>query len=145
MTRVYIDSNVLLYAVGEESPFREPCRRLLRHVASGDLAGETSILTVQEVVHHRQRRGDGAPASHGRDVLAICSATHPLDRSITLAALALMDGHPRLGTGDAIHAATALAHGMETLVSADGDFDGIAGIERVDPLDSKRLAALTSD
>lgn len=145
MTRVYLDSNVLLYAVGEESPFREPCRRLLQHVASGDVAGETSILTVQEVVHHRQRRGDVAPASHGRDVLAICSATHPLDRPTVLAALALMDDHPRLGTGDAIHAATALAHGMKALVSADGDFDGIAGIERVDPLDSTRLAALASD
>jgi predicted nucleic acid-binding protein len=145
LTRVYLDSNVLLYAVGEESPYREPCRHLLRHVASGDVAGETSILTVQEVVHHRQRRGDVAPASHGRNVLAICSAAHPLDRSIALVALGLMDDYPRLGAGDAIHAATALAHGVETVISADSDFDVVAGIARVDPLDRNRLAALTSE
>ena len=145
MTRVYLDSNVLLYAVGEESLFRQPCRHLLQHVAKGDVAGETSILTVQEVVHHRQRRGDIAPASHGRHVLAICSTTHSLDHSVVLAALALMDDHATLGTGDAIHAATALAHGIGAVVSADSDFDGIAGIERIDPLDRERLAALTSD
>jgi predicted nucleic acid-binding protein len=60
-------------------------------------------------------------------------------------ALTLMDGRPRLGPADAIHVATALAHGIETVISADSDFDAVAGIERVDPLDAARLAALTSE
>lgn len=145
MIRVYLDSNVLLYAIGEESPFRDPCRDLLRRVVSREVTGETSVLTVQEVVHHRQRRGDAAPAAHGRDVLSICAATHPLDGSIVRTALELMDSRSRLRTADAIHAATALAHGIGTVVSADADFDAIAGIERVDPLDRDRLAALTND
>jgi len=143
LTRVYLDSNIVLYAIGEESRFRDPCRTLLQSVVNRDLVGETSVLTVQEVVHHRQRRGDAAPAAHGRDVLAICAATHPLDDAIVQMALRLMDGRPRLRTADAIHASTALAHGIETIVSADDDFDVIAGLERVDPLDRDRLATLT--
>ena len=143
--RVYLDSNVLLYAVGEHSRYRAPCRHVLERVASRSVVGETSILTVQEVVHHRQRRGDVTPASHGRQVLSICSATHPLDRSIGLAAMALMDDRSHLQTSDAIHAATALRHGITFLISADRDFDGIPGIERVDPLDGARLAALASE
>jgi predicted nucleic acid-binding protein len=142
VTRVYLDSNVVLYAIGEESRFRDPCRDLLGHVVGRDLAGETSVLTIQEVVHHRQRRGDPAPAAHGRDVLKICAATHPLDGSIVQKALELIDDRPGLRTADAIHAATALAHGIGAVVSADADFDAIAGIERVDPLDSDRLMAL---
>jgi predicted nucleic acid-binding protein len=145
LTRVYLDSNIVLYAIGEESRFREPCRMLLRRVVNRELVGETSVLTVQEVVHHRQRRGDAAPAAHGRDVLSICAVAYPLDRSVVQMALTLMDGRPRLGTADAIHAATALAHGIETVISADSDFDSVAGIERVDPLDGARLAALAND
>jgi predicted nucleic acid-binding protein len=144
LTRVYLDSNILLYAVGEQSRYREPCRDVLRRVASRSVVGETSILTVQEVVHHRQRRGDVTPASHGRQVLSICSATHPLDESIGLTAMALMDDEPELQVSDAMHAATALRHGISLVVSADDDFDGIPGIARIDPLDRTRLAALTS-
>jgi predicted nucleic acid-binding protein len=145
LTRVYLDSNIVLYAIGEESRFRNPCRRLLQSVVNRDLVGETSVLTVQDVVHHRQRRGDVAPVAHGRDVLSICSVAHPLDTSVVRMALSLMDGRPGLGTADAIHVATALAHGIETVISADADFDAVAGIERVDPLDAARLAALTSE
>lgn len=144
MTRVYLDSNVLLYAIGEESRFRDACRAILRRVVQRELVGETSVLTVQEVVHHRQRRGDPAPAAHGREALAICAATHPLDSSVIRTALTLMDGARQLRTADAIHAATALSRGIETVISADTDFDAVAGIERVDPLDASRIAALAT-
>lgn len=145
MIRVYLDSNILLYAVGEQSRYRQPCRDVLGRVASRGVVGETSMLTVQEVVHHRQRRGDVTPVSHGRQVLSICSAIHSLDESIGLTAMALMDDQPRLQISDAIHAATASRHGISVVVSADDDFDAVPGIERIDPLDSARLAALMSE
>ncbi len=145
MTRVYLDSNIVLYAIGDQSRFRDPCRALLKRIVAREVIGETSVLTVQEVVHHRQRRGDGAPATHGRDVLSICAATYPVDSAVVRAALTLMDGQTRLGAADAIHVATALQNGLDVIVSADSDFDGIPGIERVDPLDDARLAALATD
>jgi predicted nucleic acid-binding protein len=33
-----------------------------------------------------------------------------------------------------VHAATALASGFTQIVSCDGDFDGIPGLERLDPV-----------
>jgi uncharacterized protein len=143
--RVYLDSNIMLYAVGEQSRYRRPCRHVLERVASRSVVGETSMLAIQEVIHHRQRRGDVTPASHGRQVLSICSMTHPFDESIGLTAMSLMDDQPRLQISDAIHAATALRHGISVVVSADDDFDAVSGIERIDPLDSARLADLTSE
>lgn len=35
---------------------------------------------------------------------------------------------------DSVHAATALADGIETIASSDPAFDGIPGLKRVDPL-----------
>jgi uncharacterized protein len=145
MNRVYIDTNVFVYAVGEKSRYRDPCRELLHAVVGRRVNGETSAYAIQEVAHQRRRRGDGNASARARDVAAMCAVVHPTDREVVVGALDLIDDLHELSVADAIHAATALAHRVPTLVSADSDFDGIPGIERVDPLDRERLALLTSE
>ena len=34
---------------------------------------------------------------------------------------------------DAVHAATALEHGLVTIISPDPDFDGAPGLTRIEP------------
>jgi predicted nucleic acid-binding protein len=145
MRRVYLDTNVFLYAVGAESHYKDPCREILQAVAEARLGGETSALTIQEIVHQRRRRGDRQATLRGREVMSICSVVHPVDSLLSSFALRLVDDYPSLGTGDAFHAATALTHGVDALISADSDFDGLPGFNRVDPLDSSSLAKLTRD
>lgn len=139
MTRVYVDSNVFLYAIGTEHRYRTPCRELVRAVGSKGLRGETSVETIQEIVHHRRRGGDQAATEHGRRAVALCDAVHPLDTEMALAALELIDRHPGLPTRDAMHAATARAVGIRIMLSADDDFDEIDGLERIDPQDREAI------
>ena len=145
LNRVYLDTNVFIYAIGGESPHRDPARVLLRAVAEGRLAGETSAYTVQEIVRQRRRRGDAEATTRGREAAALCAVLHPVDRDVAVTALDLVDRHPGLDVADAVHVSTAMTHGLSVLVSADRDLDGIPWIERVDPRDGDRLAALTSE
>lgn len=145
MSRVYIDTNVFVYAVGGESRFRDPCRTFLRAVATRRVEGETSAYAVQEVAHQRRRRGDASPGSRAREVAAMCAVVHATDRDVVFGALDLVEQRPALSVSDAIHVATALRHGLRVVVSADSDFDRVPGIERVDPLDLSRIAALATD
>lgn len=142
MTRVYVDTNVFLYAIGSEHRYREPCRAVVRALGTRSMRGETSVETVQEIVHHRRRRGDATATERGRQTLALCQAVHPLDSRIALTALELIDRHPSLPTRDAVHAASALASGIVTLLSADRDFDAIEGLTRIDPLDHEAWSKL---
>jgi predicted nucleic acid-binding protein len=142
--RAYLDTNVFLYALGRDSHFKIPCQRVLQAVAGGEVGGETSVLTLQELVHQRRRRGDREATARGREVAAVCRALHPVDVRVSLDALQLVEKHPQLGTGDAFHAATARAHGIDVVISADRDFDGIEGFRRVVPTDDG-IAALLSD
>ncbi len=48
----------------------------------------------------------------------------------------------RLGADDRIHVATALAHDIDTMVSADADFDSVSAIRRVDPLSDTERSRL---
>ena len=57
------------------------------------------------------------------------------DHEVLETALELIDRTNVRGR-DAVHAATALAYGIETVASSDPAFDGIPGIHRLDPLKS---------
>lgn len=143
--RVYLDTNVLIYAFGAESPHRDPCREILHAVAERRLAGETSAYTVQEFVRQRRRRGDQQAATRARSAIDVCTDLHPVDGVVIRRALETVERYPKLDIADAVHVATASTHGITTVVSADRGLDGVSEIERVDPLDRERLAALTSD
>jgi len=143
--RVYVDSNVFLYAMGGDHPYREPCRDLLRDMETEALSAETSAETLQEVVHHRLRRRDPQATGRARAVAIACAVVHPLDADVMSGALDLLDAHPRLWSRDAVHAATARVAGLSSIISADRDFDGVEGIVRVDPSDRDAIAALANE
>lgn len=46
--------------------------------------------------------------------------------------------HQKPRVRDAVHAATAPRRGISVILSADHNFDGIAGLERLDPHDAAR-------
>jgi hypothetical protein len=145
LTRVYLDANVFVYAVGGESARRRPCREILRAVAERRLSGETSAYSMQELVRQRQRRGDAEATARARAAARLCESLHPVDRRVALDALDVVDHHPGLDIADAVHVATAIGRGIAVMISADRDLDAVTGIERVDPLDSARLAVLISE
>jgi hypothetical protein len=140
--RLYLDANIFVYAVGGDSPQREPCRQVLLAVADGRFQAETSAYTVQEVVRQRHRRGDSNAIARARRVLKICSRVHAVDAAVARTALDALERYPSLDISDAVHVATTTIHELPHILSADRDLDQIDGVERVDPLDTKRLEAL---
>ncbi|MGI8944667.1 MAG: type II toxin-antitoxin system VapC family toxin [Thermoleophilaceae bacterium] len=135
MRRVFVDSNIFIYALGEEHRYRDPCRALVALLAGGEVAGETSTEVVQEVVHVRRRRtGDGADAvRRGREILAWGLPLHDFTRADLELSLELLSAHTELPARDAVHAATARNRGIDLILSADGDFDALDLVERIDP------------
>ncbi len=142
MSRVYVDTNVFLYAIGAEHRYREPCRTLILALGDGSLSGETSAETIQEIVHHRRRRGDLQATERGRRAAELCTTVHAFDRGLALRSLELIDRHPDLPTRHAVHAATALATELQFVLSADRDLDTVGGLERIDPADSAAIESL---
>jgi uncharacterized protein len=137
--RFLYDTSVFVYARGSEHEYREPCRHLVRCAAQGVLAGEASVEMIQEYAHILRRRGiDGLQVrEQARDVAALC-LLHDFGEGDLRLALNLVATHPVLRVRDAVHAATALRRGISAIVSPDRDFDGIAGLERIDPHDALR-------
>lgn len=130
---IVVDTTVLAYAVGEDHPLREPCRRLLAAHADGRVEATTTVEVIQEFAHIRARRRSRPDAvGLARQYMAAFSllVTTPddLDRGLDL-----FEEYPALGTFDAVLAAVAIDRRAEALVSADSAFAAIPGLRVVDP------------
>jgi predicted nucleic acid-binding protein len=130
----FVDANILIYSA-VESEYRGPCLEILEAIARGDAAGRTSTAALEEVwyVELSGRAGDlTGLTEHG---YAIFSPLLPVTDEAFRLALSLDVG--AIGPNDRLHVAACLAHGIEVIVSADAQFDGVTGIRRVDPLNAR--------
>lgn len=131
-----IDTNVFLYARGGEHPYRLSCRQVLAGVANGRIHVAASVELVKEYLHVLLRRGvDRQHVANEAAAIGRQCTLHGFDAQVLTLTLTLLRTNDHLGARDAVHAATALTHGIDAVLSADRVFDGIDGLRRVDPTD----------
>lgn len=131
---VLVDASILAYSLGGPDPRREPCRRFLAEATAGSGRAYASVEMFQEVVHHRMRASgdrDGSVKDVRESVPLFITLS--FDHEALEMALELIE-RTKVRGRDAVHAATALIYGIQTIASSDPAFDDIPGIRRVDPL-----------
>ena len=132
MRRAFVDTTVLTLATGDEHPLREPCRAIVERAARGDLDVHVSTEAIQEFAFHRMRKVERSVAvRQSRDVAAMCRI-HAFDIEVLEQSLHLVASTNIRGR-DAVHAATAMIHGFDSIITADRDFDSVPGLRRIDP------------
>ena len=141
MSRVayLVDTAVFAYALGGNHPMKQACSRVVAAAGSGDIELHASVEMLQELVFHRMRKTDRHTAvRQARDAATVC-VLHDFDQAVLSRALELIATSESLGGRDAVHAATALHHGLPSILSPDHAFDEIVGLGRTDP--TKVMAA----
>lgn len=143
MSAVYLDAAVFVHALGRDPVLRSACREALAMIRAQALAGQSSVLTVEEVVHVRHRRlGDRQRAAREGCAIGSMVALHDVGRPDLERALALFADHPSLDPRDCVHVAVAERIGTAVILSTDADFDSVPGVRRTDPRDAGALEAL---
>jgi uncharacterized protein len=141
--RFLYDTSVFVYALGAEHPYREPCREIVRKAAVGELQGEASVDLLQELAHQRSRRtGDRGQAAEAVRRVARLAWWHPLEPNDVQRGIDLFEQHTQLDARDAVFAALAINRGIDAILATDRAFDGIDGLERIDPADERAIATL---
>jgi predicted nucleic acid-binding protein len=141
--RVLVDTNVVLYAIGGQHPYAEPCRSILALAGEGRVELEAPVDLVQEILHHRTRRlGDRRQAAADARAAATLCRLHAVEPQDAYKAAELFKDSSRLSARDAVFAAVALRHDLEAILSADSDFDGLSDLRRLDPADRETVREL---
>lgn len=116
-----LDTNILIYATGPESP------KVQRWIVDPD--AKVSVASrIETLGFHRI-----TPAE--TNVLLTLFRTLPelpLDEPVVSRAIALRQ-QQRMGLADAIIAATALVHGLPLVTRNTQDFKHVAGLQLIDP------------
>jgi predicted nucleic acid-binding protein len=137
----FIDSNIPMYARGAEHPLKAPCIAVLAQITSGKMAAVTSVEVIQEIVHRYSligRRQQARPSAD--DFLLIVPTVLPVTAADMRLMLTYLGEFPRLSPRDLLHVAVMVNNGIQSIISADTDFDQVPHIKRVDP----RSAALVA-
>lgn len=118
-SRLYLDSNVLIYFLDEESGWADAARQLLEYGQSGQVSLITGDAVVAEVLVGALRSSEASVIESTRRLLDadfIASAAHDRDSFLAAAAIrASVGGH----LIDALHVATAIAAGCDAVISHD--------------------------
>ena len=143
---VFIDANIPVYAAGRPHPNKEPCIRIMTMVVEQPLAFITDVEVLQELVHlytasQRWALGrvvlrDFVEVMHGR--------IEPVYVEDIRLVASLADEHLRVSARDLVHAAVMRRIGADRIISADSDFDRIADVERLNPVDIEEWSNLVS-
>jgi len=86
---IILDTGVLIYAVGEKHPLREPCRRLIAAQGDGRVDAATTVEVIQEFAHVRTRRRSRTDAvalarSYKTALTLLVTQVEDLDLALTL-------------------------------------------------------------
>jgi predicted nucleic acid-binding protein len=131
-----VDTAVFAYALGGDHPMKRACGRAIAAAGDGHIELHASTELIQELVFHRMRKTDRPTAvRQARDVATVC-VLHDFDEAVLYRALELIAMSESMGGRDAVHAATALHHGLPLILSPDRDFDAVVGLRRIDPADA---------
>jgi predicted nucleic acid-binding protein len=130
---VFLDACIPIYAAGSEHHYKEPCRRILEAVAEREIEAVTDVEVVQEIAYryHAIRRPEGVVLAE--EFLLLVPEVLPVTRSAIAYSLELLKAYPSVRPRDAIHAAVMVQAGIEIIVTADGHFDIIEEVRRLDP------------
>lgn len=134
--KCFLDTNIFMYAAGQDHPLKASCVAVLRRVAAEELDAVTSVEVLQEIVY---RSGAIGELQHGLllahlAVDQVGGTVLPVTLSDMQRAFGLIEQYgAAIAVRDAVHAATMLNNGLAQILSADAHFDRIAGITRTDP------------
>lgn len=135
----FVDANIVVYTA-TEGPYHEACSELLSAITEGQAEGRTSTAVLEEVWHVELSGKGGDVSGLAESAYTVFTPLLPVTDETVELALSL-DAGP-LGANDRIHLATCRQHSIDTIVSADADFDRVRGIRRIDPLDRRSLSRL---
>ncbi len=123
---VLVDSAPIIYVLENSAAFGARFRPLFERQQAGAIAFAVTTITIMEVLTGPLRAGDESAVRRYRSVLEswrVVGLTPDIAESA-----ARFRAELRLGTADAVQAASALAIGADALVTHDRDFSRVKAL-----------------
>lgn len=129
---ILVDSNIPMYLIGAEHPYKESTRRLLETAVSRGDRLVTDVEVLQEILHRYvaiDRRAAIQPAFDA--ILGVVDEVLGVEQAdVELAKQVVLGGYG-LSARDALQIAIMQRHGIAAIMSFDAGFDRYPGLTRL--------------
>ena len=133
--RVFIDSNIFVYAAQAHPEFGESCKRILEDIESGRLEAVTSALNIAEVAEVVDRNVDRKAAINVVELLlALPMGIEDVVKEHDIDALSIFS-NSKANYFDTVFVAVMKEKFIDTIITNDSHFTGIRGIKVIKPLE----------
>ena len=130
MTLYFLDSNIIMYALGRDHPLKTPCIKILEKIRSTEFQACTNTEVFQEILYRYWSIGKTRTGITACKLLEdIAEPILPVSHEDITEAMDILQQY-NVSVRDAIHAATMLNNNVHHILSADTHFDKIRGIKR---------------
>ena len=117
---IFVDTSVLMYAVGRDHPLRPPARRFFAEATTDQQPLATSSEVLQELAHaYLPVERTQALAAALRIVERTGMEVWPLERDDVVLGIDLAARHPALGARDLCHLASCQRRGVTRILTFD--------------------------
>ncbi len=118
---IFVDTNVIMYAVGRAHPLRDEARSFFETAMAEDRNQLcTSAEVLQELLHAYVPVGRWETLDAALTLAESCiPCVHSIDGEDVRAARTLAETNPQLGARDLIHLAVCRRHGVERIETFD--------------------------
>jgi len=138
---IYLDTNVVIYAIENHPKYGPNCKKILDDIEAGKLKVCCSVLILVEFISalvkiNRILKKAGKGELSIRDNIdALLSLPFQwVELNFAIIRRASECKYPLAGA-DYIHLASMELSGVEEILSADEELDGVAWVKRTDPLE----------
>lgn len=136
---MYIDTNIVIYAISQDSKYGSGCTSWLERINKQEISAEASVLLLTECLHVLKSLNKIAVKKARKSIdirmslNAIMSIPIKWLELTPLVVLRASEFNYPLATGDALHIASMELNGITEILSADKEIDKVPGIQRIDP------------
>jgi predicted nucleic acid-binding protein len=129
MDKVFIDTNIPMYAAGSEHPNRQPSQKILEKISKQQIFGVTSTEVFQEILHRYQSINlMNSGIKIFEEFSSIVDEVLQINFKIMENAKIILSGNPGILTRDAIHAATIEYYNIDYIATFDKHFENFKNI-----------------
>ncbi len=135
--KFFIDTNVPMYAAGKEHPLKNSCLKVLESIAKNEILAFTDTEVFQEILYRffSIRRKEIGLSLFDGFVKIMHGAVMPVGYKDIMVAreLAGKKEYENLQPRDIIHLSVMINHGIETIITADKEFEKVGIISVIHP------------
>lgn len=132
---IFIDTNIIMYAVGREHKYKSSCAKIIMGISEGKIPGVIDCEVLQELLYRYWHIGE---LEKGLEVFEYFQSLIPkileINRSDLVTAAQILKENSLISPRNAIHIAVMKNNKINLICTTDSHFDKIEGIKRKDPL-----------